>query len=76
MILPVGGLVEELSNVSHASGDRQTLSQGASAHIDEVQAGGGVTLEVAVNLAQLLQVGDREKTSLGPSCRQKPRGQR
>ena len=66
LILPIAGLVKELAAVSHTTGHAQALSQGSSGYINKVEPGGGVTLEVRVNLSEVHEVSCREESSLGP----------
>lgn len=65
-VLPVRRLIEVLSHVSHAAGHSEPLAQGARAHVDEGQTGGRVALEVAIDLAQVVQQRHVEVTGLGP----------
>lgn len=67
-LVPVGRLVEVFADVGHTSGYGEPLSERAGAHIYEVQAGGGVALQVGVQLAEVLQLLNREESCLSPRC--------
>lgn len=59
-------LVKVFCSVGHPAGDTEALSEGAGGHVDEVEAGGRVPLEVGVYLPEVEEVGGREEASLRP----------
>ena len=63
---PVAGLVKELAAVGHTGGHTQSLAQGASGHVDKVESGRGMALEVGVNLTEVHELGGWEEAGLGP----------
>ena len=64
----VGGLVEVFTDVGHAAGHAEALAQTAGGHVDEVEAGGRVALQVVVDLTELQELLGGDKASLGPRC--------
>lgn len=59
-------LIEVLGGVSHSGGTAQTLTERTGSHIDKVQPGSWVALEIAVDLTEIHQFGFREKTGNCP----------
>jgi hypothetical protein len=45
---PVRGFVDELSAVSHSTGDTEALAERTGGHVHEVQTGSRVTFEVGL----------------------------
>ena len=60
-------LIEVLASISHSTGHAETLAQGTSCHIDKVQPGCRVTLQIRIDFPQVHQIVNGEETSLSPS---------
>ena len=53
------------SHIGHAAGHAEALSEGSGGHIDEIEAGSGMTFKVTVQLTKFGQILNGELTGHG-----------
>ena len=64
--IPVGGLIKELSNISHSCCYTKALSKRSSSNINKVETRSRVPFKIAVNFPQIECLFNRKQTSFSP----------